>query len=375
MKPYNLLTNTQNIIVTMSRNFYRQSTALNQTCTNIKSNQELDISDLDFNETTCHRTNTTRPFQYHEFILCKSVSQLGKHKISNRMIQLDQNGIYQNKSLAIFHEHIIEKSRRGNDRDVTFNLFSDRVTFSRPTLYEFVTLKDQLAVSSHYSVISLVPMLLEIGRHSRVLECGTGNGSMTLFLSERLGNEGILHTFDIGDHKVTSAKKHFLKWKQSYDLSCDSTHQWPSNVKFGVRNLCEENFSDEFHEFYDSIYLDMANLGTAVTKAYKLLKKNGVLVMNALHLTQALNVLNVIREAELGLEHEIIMEPANRLWEVKKVRQGTERFPDLMNQKRAGQDELSWTCRLEDRFDEKYKRGGMFFNYWSGFLVKFRKVK
>jgi len=29
---------------------------------------------------------------------------------------------------------------------------------------------------------------------------------------------------------------------------------------------------------------------------------------------------------------------------------------------------------LEDRFNEKLKRGGLFFNYWSGFLIKLRKV-
>ncbi len=38
-------------------------------------------------------------------------------------------------------------------------------------------------------------------------------------------------------------------------------------------------------------------------------------------------------------------------------------------------DSLKWTCRLEDRFVEKFKRGGAWFNYWSGFLIKLRKIK
>ncbi len=131
-------------------------------------------------------------------------------------------------------------------------------------------------------------------------------------------------------------------------------------MKFGLRDLCTEELGPEYHEFYDAVYLDMGDLDRAVLSAYKLLKVNGVLVMNALHLTQVVKVLNAIRGANLGLRHELIIEPANRLWEMRRIQRGS--------------DGLDWTCRLEDRFDEKFKRGGMFFNYWSGFLVKLRKV-
>lgn len=316
------------------------------------------FDDLDFNPATSYTTSGNQTFKYDELIICKSISKLFKNSnVSNKLIKLTPNSIYRNHALSIFHEHIIERSRQNSATSVSFNVLTENVTFNRPTLYEYITLKEQSAVSSHYSIISLVPMLLEIGRHSRVLEAGTGSGSMTLFLSESLGDTGLLHTFDIHEKKMMNAKKHFKAWKHSYDLSAGS-QKWPSNVKFGLRDLCTEELEPEYHEFYDAIYLDMGNLDRAVLNAYKLLKTNGVLVMNALHLTQAMRVLNTIKDHGLDLKHELIIEPANRLWEMKKISKDAK--SDLSMD--TDYESLDWTCRLEDRFDEKFKRGGMFFN-------------
>ncbi len=315
------------------------------------------------------------PFKPSELLVCKTIQRnLGSKKLKKfrvKLIQLKQGEILHTPVADIFHQHIIDKSQLEYTNDVSFNFLSDTISFSRPTLYEYISLKEQTAVSSHYSIISLVPMLLEIGRSSRVLECGTGSGSMTLFLSERLGSTGLLHTFDIASHKSLAAKKYFCKWKESYDLS-RVEEKWPSNVKFGVKNLCEKGFDKSYDEFYDAIYLDLGEIDKAVLTAYKVLKLNGVIVMNALHLTQAIRVLNVIRENQLGLEQEIIVEPANRVWEMRKVTTGNKEVAFELD----GRDgRLDWTCRLEDRYDEKFKRGGLFFNYWSGFLIKLRKIK
>lgn len=327
--------------------------------------------ELDFHEEICSRLSNNQPFRIDELIVCKSITKIDwLDKVHTRLIKLKPNEIYRGIRFDILHEHIIDKSRRDLTKDVSFNLFSNSVTFSRPSLYEFNVLKEQAAVSSHYSIISMVPMLLEIGKNSRVLECGTGSGTMTLFLSERIGHSGLIHTFDIGRYKVEAAKEHFWRWKSHYDLSVGrDSEKWPSNVRFGVRDLCNEELSNDYTEFYDAIYLDMGDLDKAVLKAYKLLKLNGVLVMNALHLTQVMSVMNSVKKNRLGLENEIIMEPNNRLWEMRPIKTKS-RSADIQSES----DVLDWTCRLEDRFVEKYKRGGMFFNYWSGFLIKFRKT-
>lgn len=163
---------------------------INQRLQQTQSAFETQLShhpDLDFDESNDYLTKNTVPFKYNELVICKSVQRnLGnqnKQKVRVKMIQLKPNEVFRSREMEVFHEHIIAKSAVQNTNDVTFNINSTSLSFSRPTLYEYVTLKEQAAVSSHYSIISLVPMLLEIGCHSKVLECGTGSGSMTLFLS------------------------------------------------------------------------------------------------------------------------------------------------------------------------------------------------
>lgn len=156
------------------------------------------------------------PFKFGELVTCRvmteRVSKRNKQmpKINNRMFLLEPHGVFRTRAIEIFHEHILNMQ--------FFNFKSIRVDFKRPSLYEYVTFKEQQAVSSHYSILTLVPLMLELERGSRVLECGTGSGSMTLFLSRHLGNTGILHTFDLTEKKQQSAKKYFQEWKQAYDL-------------------------------------------------------------------------------------------------------------------------------------------------------------
>lgn len=311
-------------------------------------------------------------FKYNEIIVCKIFNNLNSknQRHTCRIFDLQKNEIFRTKGMDVFHEHIIHKSKENQSLNqiISFSLKDYfRIDFKRPSLYEYITLKEQQAVSSHFSIITLVPMLLELDKSSKILECGTGSGSMTLFLSESLGQQGELHTFDISKIKALNAKKYFCKWKNSYDLRTkNESEQWPANVKFGFVDFCsDERLVQKFQEYYDAIYLDMSDLDKAVQRAYKLLKKDGRLVINAMHLTQVLKVLNIIDLNKIGLEKEIVIEPSHRFWELRKIKQNTNQV----------ENDLNWVCRLEDRMDEKYKRGGLFFNYWQGYLVKFRKIK
>lgn len=135
-------------------------------------------------------------------------------------------------------------------------------------------------------------------------------------------------------------------------------------MKYHHLNICSHEFN--LSEYYDSIYLDMAETDKAIANAYKLLKKDGILVINALHLTQIMKCLNEIKLKGYHLENELIMEPSNRFWEIRRIHEKNSSNVE---------DPLKWTCRLEDRFQEKFKRAGSWFNYWAGFLVKFRKIK
>ncbi len=149
--------------------------------------------DLDFfddSQSYNNNNNNVKPFGFNELLICKHFKQSDpnqKHfKMTCRMFKLEANKIFKNNVFQIFHEHLIAKSKhnvaKNNDNIVNYNMYSNWISFKRPTLYEYIVLKEQLAVSSHFSILSLVPMLLEIKNDSRMLECGTGAASMTLFL-------------------------------------------------------------------------------------------------------------------------------------------------------------------------------------------------
>lgn len=218
-------------------------------------------------------------------------------------------------------------------------------------------------------------MLLEIGKGSRVFECGTGSGSMTLFLSEHIGHSGLLHTFEQVSDRSIRAARGFAEWKNSYDLR-PQVDKWPSNVRFGCMNFAAsiENVLNTglVGNFYDAIYLDMPEAHVALLNAYELMRPGGVLVLNGMHLSQVVRCLNVIKKRGLHarLQHELVIEPANRLWEIRPIMRR-----NAAAEAHDDDDSLNWTMRLEDRFMEKFKRGGLFYNYWQGFLAKFRKIK
>ena len=225
---------------------------------------------LDFDNESIKTTNLNNSsnlkdnsFKLNELILCRILNRKKPNdsRYSTRLFTLEKNAIFKTKSIEVFHEHIIHKSMKlnqqnvkqsKNDLSVSFHLASTSIYFKRPTLYEYISLKAQQAVSSHFSIISLAPMLLELNKTSRVLECGTGSGSMSLFLSQYLGDNGVLHTFDLTNYKEMKAKKQFLDWKNSYDLY--SNEKWPSNVKFGVANLCTQEFNESFLDYYDGSF-------------------------------------------------------------------------------------------------------------------------
>jgi hypothetical protein len=107
----------------------------------------------------------------------------------------------------------------------------------------------------------------------------------------------------------------------------------------------------------------------AIGNVYKLLKRNGIIVVNVMHLTQILKCLKYIEQEKLNLVQEVVIEPSIRLWEI-------ERYGRYLEKNDHDDDDINFNfkCRVEDHLDSKAKRDGIFSPHWPGFLVKFRKV-
>ena len=64
----------------------------------------------------------------------------------------------------------------------------------------------------------------------------------------------------------------------------------------------------------------MAEIQKAILKAFKMVKTNGVVVVNAMHLTQILSMLNELNKNKIDYSIELVIEPSNRLWELRKIK-------------------------------------------------------
>jgi tRNA A58 N-methylase Trm61 len=290
---------------------------------------------------------------------------------STRVFQLTNDGVFTNKYFSILHEHIIGR-RTDNcvfklDPENSGDKYKITILIKRMSLYEYIAKRSHVAVPSQFAILSLAPFLLEIDKGKKVLESGTGNGSMTLTLSKYLDMNlsGQLDTFDIKTPE--KAINYFDSWKVNYNSY--SENKWFDNVKFYCGDISKYCFSEDLNEYYDNIYLDLMDPHLAIGNVYKLLKRNGIIVVNVMHLTQILKCLKYIEQEKLNLVQEVVIEPSIRLWEI-------ERYGRYLEKNDHDDDDINFNfkCRVEDHLDSKAKRDGIFSPHWPGFLVKFRKV-
>jgi len=278
-----------------------------------------------------------------------------KPQLKEKLIRLSANGILRSKTFEIFHENIIGAPTNPG----IFRIFPESeepnkyIQIKRPTLYEYIIgNNNKRAVSSHFSVLSYVPFLLELQRDSKVLESGTGNASMTLFLSQYLGKNADLHTYDIKPTEMV--ERAYADWRNNFELTHDFEERWFDNVNFYQGDIGEQSFDKSLEGYFDCFYFDLANTEKAIVNCYRFLKRNGVIVLNTMHLTQIMKMLRVAKN--LKLDTEVILEPTNRYWRVAPFDHESD-------------DVLNFVCRVEDNSENITSLG----YYWPGFLVKLRK--
>ncbi len=140
---------------------------------------EMDI-DLDSDQAIKSDSANKRDlsFKFGELILSRAFGF--KKRISDqflcKLLTLKPNGIFYKNFYQIWHEHIVYQSSISFDNpdiklrkpSVAFQVDSHIYEFSRPTLHEYVLLSGHGAVPSHFSIITLVPWLLEMKSDSKM---------------------------------------------------------------------------------------------------------------------------------------------------------------------------------------------------------------
>jgi tRNA A58 N-methylase Trm61 len=313
----------------------------------------------------------SKKFAASELALCYIISKDRKNNeftSSSKLFKLEKNGVLRTRLFDILHENIIDRT----ETDCTFAVLElDKrfIKIKRPSLYDYMREMSRLAVSSHFSILSLAPFLMEIDKNFKVLESGTGNGCMTLQLSKHLhGTHGEIHTYDWTDVKVKSAETNFLQWINSHNVT--NTEKWLNNAKFYRGNITDHQFDEKFHGYYDAIYLDLLNPHLALKNVSKLLRTNGIIVINSMQLLTLVDCINVITKYNLGLHNELVLESSMRSWTIERP----ERVAKAVNLCEDSDLNLAYKCRPESPLNARNKSDETVNNYWPGYLMKLRKI-
>ncbi|ORX36456.1 tRNA methyltransferase complex GCD14 subunit-domain-containing protein [Kockovaella imperatae] len=107
--------------------------------------------------------------------------------------------------------------------------------------------------------ISYITMKLGVRPGARVIEAGTGSGSMTHALSRSVGSSGSCYSYEYHLQRYEKAKEEFI----SHHLD---------NVHLSHRNVCKDGFGDV--EDVDAVFLDLPAPWDAIPHARKVLNPN-----------------------------------------------------------------------------------------------------
>lgn len=180
-----------------------------------------------------------------------------------RILKMRKGSAFESKDGIFRHDDMIGK-RYGskiythNDRAAGFAL---HIT---PELWtSLLPHRTQILYSTD---ISVVIFTLGLVPGSRIVESGTGSGSMTHSLSRTVGSRGKVFTFEYHSERAEKAK-------------CEFAEHGLSNVTVCHRDVCSQGFSVEEEKIdgtIDSVFLDLPEPWRAISHAVTLYDPNKV---------------------------------------------------------------------------------------------------
>ncbi|XP_066584316.1 tRNA (adenine(58)-N(1))-methyltransferase catalytic subunit TRMT61A [Prorops nasuta] len=111
--------------------------------------------------------------------------------------------------------------------------------------------------------ISLIIHLMDIKPGSKIIETGTGSGSLSHSLIRAIRPYGHLYTFDFHEQRVNIVRSEF------------KSHGLEEFVTVSYRDSCVNGFGDEVTGKIDSIFLDLPHPWLAIQHAKKAMKISG----------------------------------------------------------------------------------------------------
>ncbi|XP_003385084.2 PREDICTED: uncharacterized protein LOC100635102 isoform X1 [Amphimedon queenslandica] len=269
-----------------------------------------------------------KPFQYDEPLI--SINKRGR----STLFQLNKDAILPTSDGIIPHNSIV------GGRGAHFKTNSgSHVFIRRPSLEEYVLLMPRGPVVSYPKDIWAVLGLLDVGPGSRVLEAGSGSGSLTLHLSRAVADSGKVHSFELKDKHLETARGNVSRWGRSRDLG--GGEDFTRNIDF---YNCSVEECDKIlgSETVDGVVLDMVDCRRVMKSALSVMKENAIAVIYCTNISQAiqLNYHLELHKNKLPPHHiESMLEVLHRHWLVQPASQKRKHVSQLYPKLNKNNDE------------------------------------
>ncbi|MFP4481439.1 MAG: tRNA (adenine-N1)-methyltransferase [Thermovirgaceae bacterium] len=207
------------------------------------------------------------------------------------LIQLEEGSKQDTRLGVVRHDEILGKS----PGESVLSHLGQKFCLLYPSIYEFsrrVKRKTQIMFPKDTGFVLLA---LNIGPGSRVIECGTGSGSLTSVLAHFVGDEGKVFSYERRSEFSKLAERNCRKWGVA------------DRVEFKVKDIIEG--FDEEH--VDAMFLDVPNPWDYLGHAWRALaggRRLGILVPTTNQVAQVLDGLEEWNFVDLQVV-EIMLRP------------------------------------------------------------------
>ncbi|KAI9315859.1 S-adenosyl-L-methionine-dependent methyltransferase [Dichotomocladium elegans] len=276
---------------------------------------------------------TYTTMQAGDFCILREIKSNRKYLIG----PLEAGQIKDHKGGVIDHADVIGKPVRSIVRT---HIDNAGFMIHKPTLEEYVMNVQRACTPVYTKDASAIVQMLDIEPGHNILEAGTGNGALTLYLARAVSLDGHVHTFDIRESHSRTAQKHVERYERG---------RYRDTVSFHLGDVTEMApvIIPDFQ--VDGIVLDMPEPNKALEALLPVLKDDRFIVCYLPNMTQVLDLVKTIRALPVVLE--ACIETEWKEWEIRatQVRQT---------------EDLAWVCRPKN-YDVKGH---------TAFLAKLRKT-
>uniref|UniRef100_UPI0000F20254 tRNA (adenine(58)-N(1))-methyltransferase, mitochondrial n=1 Tax=Danio rerio TaxID=7955 RepID=UPI0000F20254 len=181
----------------------------------------------------------------------------------------------------------------------------------RVSLEEFVLFMKRGPAIAYPKDASAMLTMMDVTKGDCVLECGSGSGGMSLFLSRAVGYKGSVLSVEIREDHHKRSVLNYQRWLNTWRRR--RGQEWPDNVHFHHGDIISAGPLLAGRGL-NSVALDMINPHLALPVVVPYLHPGSVCAVYQANITQVIDLLEALRCSALPLVCECITEVQHRDW-------------------------------------------------------------